>query len=74
LGGEHADAAEMIFMDQLPEVGHFTPVILGERNDTNVWNIFFPSRSPFVPLDSSVRKGSRKCVIVGDLQIAADFW
>jgi hypothetical protein len=41
LGGEHADAAEMIFMDELPEVGDFLPVILGERNDTNSWNMFF---------------------------------
>jgi hypothetical protein len=41
LGGEHAHAAEMSFMDQLPEVDQFTPVIPGERNDTNAWNVFF---------------------------------
>jgi hypothetical protein len=35
LGGEYADVAEMIFIDQLLEVDHFTPVILGERNDIN---------------------------------------
>jgi hypothetical protein len=41
LGGEHADAGEMTFMDQLPEVNDFPPVILGERNDINAWNRFF---------------------------------
>jgi hypothetical protein len=41
LGGEHADAAETMFMDQFPEVDHFAPVILGERNDTNAYNRFF---------------------------------
>jgi hypothetical protein len=41
LGGEHDEAAEMIFIDQRPEIGHSTPVIIGERNETNVWNRFF---------------------------------
>jgi hypothetical protein len=41
LGGEHVDAAEMISMDQFPEVGHFTPVIPGERNNTKARNRFF---------------------------------
>jgi hypothetical protein len=41
LGGKHAGTAEMLLMDQLPEVDRFTPVILGGRNDTNVWNRFF---------------------------------
>jgi hypothetical protein len=41
LGGEHAEAAEMIFVDLLLEVDHFTPVILGERNDPNAWNMIF---------------------------------
>jgi hypothetical protein len=67
LGGEHADAAEMIVMDQLPEVKHFTPVILGERNNTNAWNMFFRSRSPFIPLDSSLRKDKRKCDMLAGL-------
>jgi hypothetical protein len=40
LGDKHADAAEKISMDQLPQVDHFTPIILGERNGTNAWNMF----------------------------------
>jgi hypothetical protein len=40
LGDEHAEAAEMIFMNQLPRVDHSTPVIIGERNDANEWNRF----------------------------------
>jgi hypothetical protein len=74
LGGEHAEAAKMIVMDQFPEVKHFTPVILGERNNTNASNKFFRSRSPFIPLDRSLRKGRRKCDMLPDLQIAVDFW
>jgi hypothetical protein len=41
LGGEHADTAEMIVNLKLPEVDHFTPVIVGEKNDTNASNVFF---------------------------------
>jgi hypothetical protein len=67
LGGEHADAAEMIVMNQLPEVEHFTPVILGERTDTNSWSKFFRSRSSFIPLDSSLRKSRPKCDMLAGL-------
>jgi hypothetical protein len=67
LGGEHADAAGMIFMDQFPELDHFTPVILGESNDTNVWNMFFRERSPIILLHSSPRKGRRGYDMFGGL-------
>jgi hypothetical protein len=61
-------------MDQLPEVGHFTPAILVERNNNNARNRFSHYRLPTIPLDSFIRKGSQKCDILDGLQIAADFW
>jgi hypothetical protein len=41
VGGERAGAAEMIFLYQFPEMDHFTPDILGDRNHANAWNRFF---------------------------------
>jgi hypothetical protein len=55
LAGEHADAAEMIFMDQLPEVDHFTPVMLGDRSYRNAWNSFSAKDHPLFL--STVRSG-----------------
>jgi hypothetical protein len=70
LGDEYADAVEMIFMDQLPEVDHFTPVVLGSQCMKQV----FLLKPPFISVENFIGKGRWKYNKLSGLKIIADFW